>query len=55
MAAPRTSRARDELLHAALDTFVERTWAEVHLEDIAARAGVDVAELRRSFPGLEDQ
>ncbi len=44
---------REEVVQAALDTFVERPWLEVRLDDIAARAGADPAVVEQVFGNRE--
>jgi AcrR family transcriptional regulator len=45
---------QDEILDAAVDVFIERAWDDVQLEDVAARAQIDVADLRQTFPDREE-
>jgi AcrR family transcriptional regulator len=51
---PRSERAKEAILHAALDAFAECGVEGVHCEDVAARAGVGKATLYRRWPGKED-
>ena len=44
----------EDILHAALDTFIERAWADVTVHDIAARAGVEAVIIERNFANLEE-
>lgn len=51
---PRSERAEQAILDAALEAIAERGVDGVHCEDIAARAGVGKATLYRRWPGKED-
>jgi AcrR family transcriptional regulator len=51
---PRSERAEQAILDAALDAFAERGVDGVRCEDVAARAGVGKATLYRRWPGKED-
>lgn len=54
MATPALSpEKREDVVQAALDTFVERPWLDVRLEEIAARAGVDAGEVQQAFGNRE--
>lgn len=51
---PRSERAEQAILDAALEAIGERGIDGVHCEDVAARAGVGKATLYRRWPGKED-
>src|ERR1700722_9113376 len=51
---PRSERAEQAILDAALEAIAERGVDGVGCEDIAARAGVGKATLYRRWPGKED-
>jgi AcrR family transcriptional regulator len=51
---PRSERAEQAILDAALDAFAECGVEGVRCEDVAARAGVGKATLYRRWPGKED-
>jgi AcrR family transcriptional regulator len=51
---PRSERAEQAILDAALEAFAERGVDGVRCEDVAARAGVGKATLYRRWPGKED-
>jgi AcrR family transcriptional regulator len=51
---PRSERAEQAILDAALDAFAECGVDGVRCEDVAARAGVGKATLYRRWPGKED-
>jgi AcrR family transcriptional regulator len=51
---PRSERAEQAILDAALEAIAERGVEGVHCEDVAARAGVGKATLYRRWPGKED-
>ncbi len=51
---PRSERAEQAILEAALDAFAECGVEGVRCEDVAARAGVGKATLYRRWPGKED-
>jgi TetR/AcrR family transcriptional repressor of mexJK operon len=53
-ARPMTPARQDEIIDAAVDVFIERAWDDVRLEDVAARAKIDVSELRQLFPDREE-
>jgi len=42
------------MLQAVVQLFVERGFADVSLEEIAARAGLGAVEVRRLFPRKQD-
>ncbi|HEY2806832.1 MAG TPA: TetR/AcrR family transcriptional regulator C-terminal ligand-binding domain-containing protein [Gemmatimonadales bacterium] len=44
---------REEVVQAALDTFVERPWLEVTLEAIASSAGADAGQVEEAFGSRE--
>ena len=48
---PRSERAEQAILDAALDAFAECGVEGVRCEDVAARAGVGKATLYRRWPG----
>lgn len=50
-ASGRVSDLRDRVVDAALALAAERSWEDVSLADIAAQAGIGLAELRDAFPG----
>jgi AcrR family transcriptional regulator len=52
-AAALSPEKREEVVQAALDTFVERPWLEVRLEEIATRAGADAGQVERAFGSRE--
>jgi AcrR family transcriptional regulator len=47
-------RARDEILHAAADTFAESGYAKASMKEIAGRAGISVGMLYNYFKGKDD-
>jgi AcrR family transcriptional regulator len=47
-------RAREEILHAAADTFAESGYAKTSMKEIAARAGISVGMLYNYFKGKEE-
>lgn len=51
---PRSERAEQAILDAALEALAERGVDGVHCEDVAARAGVGKATLYRRWTGKED-
>jgi len=51
---PRSERAEQAILDAALDAFAECGVEGVRCEDVAARAGVGKATLYRRWPGKEE-
>jgi AcrR family transcriptional regulator len=51
---PRSERAEQAILDAALEAIAERGVEGVSCEDVAARAGVGKATLYRRWPGKED-
>ncbi|MCW2932508.1 MAG: transcriptional regulator, TetR family [Actinomycetia bacterium] len=51
---PRSERAEQAILDAALEAFAECGVEGVRCEDVAARAGVGKATLYRRWPGKED-
>ena len=51
---PRSERAEQAILDAALEAFAEFGAEGVRCEDVAARAGVGKATLYRRWPGKED-
>jgi AcrR family transcriptional regulator len=51
---PRSERAEQAILDAALEAIAEHGVDGVHCEDVAARAGVGKATLYRRWPGKED-
>jgi AcrR family transcriptional regulator len=51
---PRSERAEQAILDAALDAVAENGIDGVRLEDVAARAGVGKATLYRRWPGKEE-
>jgi AcrR family transcriptional regulator len=51
---PRSERAEQAILDAALEAIADRGVDGVHCEDVAARAGVGKATLYRRWPGKED-
>src|SRR5258708_4831674 len=51
---PRSERAEQAILDAALEAIAERGVDGVGCEDVAARAGVGKATLYRRWPGKED-
>lgn len=46
---PRNS-VQDQAIDALLELLADREWADISLQDIAAKAGVSLAELRGAFP-----
>lgn len=48
--AAKPSDPRDRIVDALMDLLAARRWNEVGLADVAARAGVGLAELRALFP-----
>ena len=51
---PRSERAEQAILDAAIEAVAENGIDGVHCEDVAARAGVGKATLYRRWPGKED-
>jgi AcrR family transcriptional regulator len=51
---PRSEKAEQAILEAAIEAIGERGIDGVHCEDVAARAGVGKATLYRRYPGKED-
>jgi AcrR family transcriptional regulator len=51
---PRSERAEQAILDAALEAFAEHGVEGVRVEDVAARAGVGKATVYRRWPGKED-
>jgi AcrR family transcriptional regulator len=51
---PRSERAEQAIIDAAIEAIGERGIDGVHCEDVAARAGVGKATLYRRWPGKED-
>lgn len=51
---PRSERAEQAIIDAAIEAMGERGIDGVHCEDVAARAGVGKATLYRRWPGKED-
>jgi AcrR family transcriptional regulator len=51
---PRSERAEQAIIDAALEAFAEHGVEGVRVEDIAARAGVGKATVYRRWPGKED-
>jgi AcrR family transcriptional regulator len=51
---PRSERAEQAIIDAALEAFAERGVEGVRCEDVAARAGVGKATLYRRWPGKEE-
>jgi AcrR family transcriptional regulator len=51
---PRSERADQAIIEAALEAFAERGVEGVRCEDVAARAGVAKATLYRRWPGKEE-
>jgi AcrR family transcriptional regulator len=51
---PRSERAEQAIIEAAIEALGERGLDGVHCEDVAARAGVGKATLYRRYPGKED-
>lgn len=47
-------RAREEILHAAADTFADSGYARTSMKDIATRAGISVGMLYNHFKGKEE-
>ena len=45
---------REEIVLAALDTFVEQSWFDVRLDAVARRAGADPDDVRRAFGTREE-
>jgi len=48
-----SAERREDVVHAAFETFVSHSWFEVQLEDIAQRAGVGVDEVVEAFGSRE--
>jgi AcrR family transcriptional regulator len=51
---PRSEKADQAIIDAALDLFAERGAEGLCIEDVAARAGVGKATIYRRWPGKED-
>lgn len=47
-------RAREEILHAAADTFAHSGYARTSMKEIAGRAGISVGMLYNHFKGKEE-
>ena len=47
-------RAREEILHAAADTFAHSVYARASMKEIASRAGISVGMLYNYFKGKEE-
>jgi len=47
---PRSARADEAILEAAIDTFIDRGWDGLTIEGVAARAGVGKSTIYRRYP-----
>ncbi|NNE24137.1 MAG: TetR/AcrR family transcriptional regulator [Rhizobiales bacterium] len=47
---PRTAKTLDDVINAALDLALTRSWRDIRLNDIAGEAGMTLAELREFVP-----
>ena len=54
MASALTTERREDVVQAAFEAFVAHSWFDVQLEDIAHRAGVNVAEVLETFHSREE-
>ncbi len=48
------SERLDAIIDAAMELAVEKSWTDITLADIAARAGISLAELRRHVSGRDE-
>lgn len=54
MTDDRRARRRQQIVAAAAECFAQHTYADVHLDDLAHRAGITKMMLYRYFEGKED-